>query len=119
MQAISFQPVSEWLLVQRASKPAEKRTPEGVIIPESSVVAIPKAMVLAIGDKVPLDIKPGDEIVLNQYSGDDIKFGEMILTTVRWDEIKLVIRYREEPDPIEIATPSEVMEVSRAKRKVN
>lgn len=119
MQAISFQPVSEWLLVQRASKPTEKHTPEGVIIPESSVVAIPKAMVLAIGDKVPLDIKPGDEIVLNQYSGDDIKFGDMILTCVRWDEIKLVIRYREEPDPIEIATSDEVVEVSRARKRAN
>jgi chaperonin GroES len=121
MQVISFQPVAEWLLVQRASKPEEKRTPEGIVIPESSVVAIPKAMVLAIGDKVPLDIKPGDEIVLNKYSGEDIAFGELILTTVRWDEIKLVIKYREEPDPVTLATPDETLEVSKAKarRKAN
>lgn len=99
MQAISFMPVAEWLLVQRASKPAEKRTPEGVIIPDSSIAAIPKAMVLAVGDKVPIDVKPGDEVVLTKYSGEDIQFEDTILTTVRWDEIKLVIKYSEVPEP--------------------
>src|SRR5271170_5615709 len=110
MQAIAFQPVAEWLLVQRASKEEKKLTPGGLVIPDSSVVAIPKAMVLAIGDKVPLDIKPGDEVVLTKYSGEDIQFGDLVLTSVRWDEIKLVIKYREEPDPVVLATEDETVE---------
>jgi chaperonin GroES len=96
--SISFQPVDEWVLVQRASKP-ESVTVNGVIVPDSSLVALPKAIVLAIGGKVPLDLNPGDEIVLNNYSGEDIKFGDIVLTTVRWDEIRLVIKTQEDDAP--------------------
>jgi hypothetical protein len=36
----------------------------------------------------------GDKIVLGKYNGMDEKFGDLVLTTVRWDEIRLIVRER-------------------------
>jgi co-chaperonin GroES (HSP10) len=101
MQTFRFLPVGEWLLVERAQKPEEKIIATGalgdLVAPTTSITAIPKATILAIGDKVPSDYyKVGDEIVLNSYSGEDIQFGDTKLTVVRWDECKLRIQYLEE-----------------------
>jgi len=114
--AISFEPVAEWLLVQRASVPQTKII-NGIVVPDSSLKAIPKAMVLGIGTKVPLDVHPGDEIVLNQYSGEDIDFGGQILTFVRWDEIKCVIRFVSDPEPPPREPTREEIKIEKRKAK--
>jgi co-chaperonin GroES (HSP10) len=93
-----FEPVNEWLLVQRQAKPAAVKIGE-IIVPESSVKAIPQATILAIGKDVTnhIDVQVGDLIVLGPYNGQDEKFGDnLVLTTVRWDEIRLIIRERAE-----------------------
>lgn len=119
--AIAFKPVAEWLLVQRASKPKEKIIAQGergdLIAPDSSVLALPKAYVLAVGDNVPINILPGDEIVLNKYSGEDIDFGGLILTTVRWDEIRLIIKQvpDEGPDPELLGMPLEKKKCAKSR----
>jgi chaperonin GroES len=92
---IYFEPVSEWLLVQRESAPDAVKI-GSIIVPNSSITAVPQATILAIGKGVieHIDVKVGDKIVLGKYNGMDEKFGDLVLTTVRWDEIRLIVRER-------------------------
>lgn len=97
--SIYFEPVADWCLVQREAAP-EAKTINGIIVPSSSITAIPQATVLAVGEGVTdhINIKPGDKIVLGKYNGMDEKFGDLVLTTVRYDEIRLIIREHSLPE---------------------
>jgi co-chaperonin GroES (HSP10) len=105
-KVLSFIPVNEYILVRRDE--TKETTVNGIVRPDSAVSALPKATVMAVGDKVPRYdgvpfIVPGDEIILTQYGGEDVLFGQQKITIVRWDEVKLICKVIDVPDEVAAA----------------
>ncbi|MEO8597600.1 MAG: co-chaperone GroES [Candidatus Solibacter sp.] len=67
----------------------------GIIIPDSAKEKPQQAMVKAIGngkllengERVPIDLKPGDRILFGKYSGSEIKIEGVEYLILREDEI--------------------------------
>jgi co-chaperonin GroES (HSP10) len=86
-------PLLDRVLVQRI-KP-EPKTASGIILPESSVKDIPQAKVLAVGpgaidrhgNKIPVNVVPGDRVLIPEFGGSRVKVGEEEYTLFRDVEI--------------------------------
>ena len=74
---------------------AEEKSKGGIIIPDSTkekpqqaeVRAIGNGKLLDSGERIPLDVKPGDRILFGKYSGSDIKIDGDEYLILREDEI--------------------------------
>ena len=76
-----------------------EQTRGGIIIPDSvkekpqqaEVKAVGNGKLLDSGDRVPLDVKPGDRILFGKYSGSEIKLDGTEYLILREDEILAII----------------------------
>jgi len=88
-----IRPLHDRVLVKRIEQ--EEKTTSGLVIPDTAkekpqqgeVVAVGDGKMLENGERVPVDVKPGDRILFGKYSGSDIKIGGEELLIVREDEI--------------------------------
>merc|ERR1712065_57832 len=87
-------PLSDRVLVQKI-KPAEK-TVGGIVLPESALSKINKAVVVAVGpgrkamdgSLVPMSVKVGDEVLLSEsFNGTDVSHDGKEFTLYREDDI--------------------------------
>jgi chaperonin GroES len=77
----------------------------GIIIPESAkekpqqatVVAVGNGRITEDGTVIPLDVKPGDLVLIGKYAGNEIKLDGEDLVIVREDEILGVLEGVREP----------------------
>jgi chaperonin GroES len=90
---MKIRPLQDRILVKRIEE--EEKTKGGIIIPdtakekpsEGKVVAVGKGKVLDDGKLHPLEIKKGDRVLFNKYSGSevDIDGGEHLI--IREDDV--------------------------------
>jgi chaperonin GroES len=66
----------------------------GIIIPDSAKEKQQEGEVIAVGagkrekgERVPLDVKPGDRVLFGKYSGTEIKIDDEDLLILREEEI--------------------------------
>ena len=94
---VSIRPLHDKLLVERDE--AETVTSAGIYLPESSTEKPQFATVLAVGEgtlddhgkRVPLDIKPGDRVILSKWGGTELKLdGEEYLIINSSDVLAIV-----------------------------
>ena len=79
MAKTKFRPLHDRVVVRRID--AEEKTKGGIIIPdtakekpqEGKVVAVGKGKVTEDGKLQPLDVKKGDRVLFNKYSGTEVK----------------------------------------------
>jgi len=77
----------------------EKKSPGGIVIPDSAtekpikgkVLAIGKGKILESGDVRPLDVKVGDMILFGKYSGTEVNVDGEELLVMREDDITAII----------------------------
>ena len=94
---MDLRPLHDRILVQRLEKTEEMRG--GIIIPDSAkekpqqaeVKAVGSGKLLESGERVPIDVKPGDRILFGKYSGSDIKVDGNEYLILREDEILAVL----------------------------
>jgi len=90
--AVNITPLHDRVLVKRIE---EKETVRGgIIIPDTAKEKPQEGEVVAVGagkiekgERVPLDVKPGDRILFGKYSGSEIKIEEQEYLILREDEI--------------------------------
>jgi chaperonin GroES len=90
--AVNITPLHDRVLVRRLE---EKETVKGgIIIPDSAKEKPQEGEVVAIGsgrlekgERIPLDVKPGDRILFGKYSGNDIKIDDEEYMILKEDEI--------------------------------
>ena len=88
-----MRPLHDRILVKRLEEAEQMQG--GIIIPDSAkekpqqgeVKAVGNGKLLENGDRVPVDVKPGDRILFGKYSGADIKFDGEEYMILREDEI--------------------------------
>lgn len=94
---IKLRPLGNRVLVRRLE--AEQTLKGGILLPESAKKKQEKAEVLAIGtgkkDKngncLPISVKVGDIVLMDKYSGQEVKIEDEECVIVRTDDIIAII----------------------------
>ncbi|PWU03783.1 MAG: co-chaperone GroES [Terriglobia bacterium] len=90
---MDLRPLHDRVLVRRLEEGEQVRG--GIIIPDTAkekpqqaeVVAVGNGKLLDSGERVAIEVKPGDRILFGKYSGSDIKLDGEEYLIVREDEI--------------------------------
>jgi chaperonin GroES len=90
--AVNLTPLHDRVIVKRIE---EKETVRGgIIIPDSAKEKPQEGEVIAVGagkrekgERIPLDVKPGDRVLFGKYSGTEIKIEDEDLLILREEEI--------------------------------
>ena len=94
---MAIRPLHDRVLVRRVED--EKKTPGGIVIPDTAaekpmqgeVVAVGNGKLLDSGELRPLDVKAGDKVLFGKYSGTEVKVDGEELIVMREDDIMGVI----------------------------
>ncbi len=86
-------PLGDRVVLQRAE--AEATTAGGIVLPDSSqdkpqrgtVIAVGDGPVTSKGDRIPLTVKAGDEVIFSSYAGDELKVGDAEYLLLRESDI--------------------------------
>ena len=96
---MKIRPLQDRILVKRIEE--EEKTKGGIIIPDTAKEKPQRGSVLAVGpgqlndkgERVPLDVDAGDEIIFSKYGGTDIKLeGEDYLILRESDVLAKVVK---------------------------
>ena len=88
-----FRPLHDRILVRRID--SEARTTGGVIIPDTAQEKPMQGEVIAVGpgvrdddgERIPLEVKEGDQVLLGKYAGTEVKFEGEELVIVKESDI--------------------------------
>ena len=91
-------PLHDRILVQRLDE-GEQQSGGGIIIPDSAkekpqrgtVIAAGDGKVTDDGDRVKLDVKPGDTILFGKYAGQEIKLDGVEYLIMKEDDVLAAI----------------------------
>ena len=94
---MNIRPLHDRVLVKRSEE--EKKSPGGIVIPDSAaekpiqgkVVAVGNGKALENGEFRPLDVKAGDKILFGKYSGTEVKLDGEEYVVMREDDIMAVL----------------------------
>jgi len=92
-----IRPLGERVVVK--ALPAEEKTKSGIVLPdtakekpqEGEVVAVGSGRLLETGQRVPIDLKPGDKILFSKYAGNEVKIDDIEYLIMREADILGVI----------------------------
>jgi len=90
-------PLRDRVLVRRIEEAEQKVG--GIIIPDSAkekplqaqVIAVGSGRILESGDKMPLDLKAGDKVLIGKWSGTEVKVDGEDLLIVKESDVMGVI----------------------------
>jgi len=90
--AVNLTPLHDRVVVRRIEE--KESIKGGIIIPDSAKEKQQEGEVIAVGsgrrekgERVPLDVKPGDRVLFGKYSGTEIKIDDEELLILKEDEI--------------------------------
>jgi chaperonin GroES len=92
-----IRPLYDRIVVRR--KDTKEQVRGGIIIPDTAKEKPQEAEVIAVGDgkfneagnRIPLDVKKGDTILIGKYSGTEIKLDDVEYTILREDEVLAIV----------------------------
>ena len=91
--AVNITPLHDRVLVKRLEE--KEVVKGGIIIPDSAkekpqegeVIAVGAGKINDKGERIALDVKPGDRVLFGKYSGNDIKVDDEDYMILKEDEI--------------------------------
>jgi len=97
--AATIRPLHDRILAKRIEEQEQIRG--GIIIPdtakekplEAEVIAVGNGKILEDGKTIPLDVKPGDRVLIGKYSGTEVKLDNTEYIILREDEVLGVIKH--------------------------
>ena len=76
----------------------EEKTASGIVLPDSAQEKPQEARVIAVGsgiiddgDRIPLEVKEGDQIIYSKYAGTEVKYEGTEYLIIREDDILAII----------------------------
>ncbi|MCL6634807.1 MAG: co-chaperone GroES [Peptococcaceae bacterium] len=92
-----IRPLGERVVVKPL--PHEEKTKGGIVLPdtakekpqEGEVIAVGPGRLLETGQRVPIDLKPGDRILFSKYAGNEVKIDDVEYLIMREADILGVI----------------------------
>ena len=94
---MNIRPLHDRVVVKR--EPEERRTPGGIVIPDTAgekptfgkVIAVGQGKVLDNGQTRAPDLKVGDRVLFGKYSGTEVKVNNEELVVMREDDVMAVL----------------------------
>ena len=94
---MSIRPLHDRIVAKRVEQEEEVRG--GIIIPDSAKDKPQEAEVVAVGpgklddkgNRIAVDVKVGDRVLIGKYSGNEIKVNDQDLVILREDDVLAVI----------------------------
>lgn len=94
---MKLRPLHDRVIVKRMEE--ERKSPGGIVIPDSAaekpikgeVIAVGNGKILESGEKRKLDVKVGDKVLFGKYSGTEVKVDGEELLVMREEDIMAVI----------------------------
>ena len=90
--AVNLTPLHDRVVIRRIEE--KESVKGGIIIPDSAKEKQQEGEVIAVGsgkrekgERIPLDVKPGDRVLFGKYSGTEIKVDDEELLILREEEI--------------------------------
>lgn len=94
---MKLEPLNDRVLVKRLE--SEEKTAGGLFIPDTAKEKPSKGQVVAVGPgkieegkRVPMAVKPGDEVLFNKYAGTEVKLDDVDHLVMREDDILAIIK---------------------------
>ena len=92
-----IRPLHDRVIVKREED--ERKSPGGIVIPDTAtekpikgrVIAVGKGKILERGDVRPLDVKVGDKVLFGKYSGTEVKVDGDDVLVMREEDIMAII----------------------------
>ncbi|MCL4780984.1 MAG: co-chaperone GroES [Gammaproteobacteria bacterium] len=94
---MKIRPLHDRVIIKRTEE--ERKSPGGIVIPDSAtekpirgkVIAVGKGRILENGEIRALDLKVGDKVLFGKYSGTEVKVEGEDLLVMKEDDIMAVI----------------------------
>jgi chaperonin GroES len=94
---MKMRPLHDRVIVKREAE--ERKSPGGIVIPDTAaekpifgkVLAVGKGKILENGTVRPLDLKVGDKILFGKYSGTEVKMDGDEIVVMREEDVMAVI----------------------------
>ncbi len=94
---MNIRPLQDRVIVKRVEE--ERTSTGGIVIPDTAaekpirgkIVAVGPGKILDNGEKRPLDLKVGEQVLFGKYSGTEVKIDDEELLVMREDDIMGVI----------------------------
>lgn len=94
---MNIRPLHDRVVVQR--EPEERKSPGGIVIPDTAsekptfgkVIAVGQGKILENGQIRGLDVKVGDRVLFGKYSGTEVKVDNQELVVMREDDVMAVV----------------------------
>lgn len=95
---MAVQPLADRVLVKRLDEKEEKQG--GIIIPDTAKEKPQEAEVIAVGpgkrgengERIPLEVKKGDKVLVSKYGGTDVKISGAEHVILREDDILAIVK---------------------------
>jgi len=92
-----IRPLHDRVIVKREDD--ERKSPGGIVIPDTAtekpmkgrVLAVGKGKILESGEIRPLDVKVGDKVLFGKYSGTEVKMDGDDVLVMREEDIMAII----------------------------
>lgn len=97
-ELMTLRPLNDRILVQRCEAP--DTTPGGLVIPDSAKTTQQEAEVIEVGpgnrskmgERMPLDVQPGDRILISKHIGYNITLNDEGYTVIQEEDILGVLQ---------------------------
>jgi len=94
---MKIRPLHDRVIVKREEE--ERKSPGGIVIPDTAaekptfgkVLAVGKGKILENGQIRPLDLKVGDRVLFGKYSGTEVKMNGEELVVMREEDVMGVV----------------------------
>lgn len=94
---MNIRPLHDRVIIKRMEE--ERKTPGGIVIPDSAaekpqkgeVQAVGKGKIMENGEVRPLDIKEGDKVLFGKFSGTEVKVNGEDVLVMREEDVMGVI----------------------------
>lgn len=96
-ESLNLKPLGDRLVVQPASR--EEMTASGIVLPDTAKEKPHRGTVIAAGegrrdddgDRIPMDVKVGDEVLFAKYAGTEFKLDDKDLLILAEKDVLAVI----------------------------
>ena len=94
---MNIRPLHDRVVVKREAE--EKKSPGGIVIPDTAsekptfgkVIAVGKGKILDDGQTRTSDVKVGDRVLFGKYSGTEVKVNNEDLVVMREDDVMAIV----------------------------
>lgn len=94
---MNIRPLHDRIIIRRTEE--ERKSPGGIVIPDTAtekpiqgeVLAVGRGKLLDSGEVRPLDVKVGDKVLFGKYAGTEVKLDGQELLVMREEDIMGVV----------------------------